>query len=288
MILTSVIKKHISQQFFNILGRPPHLDNPKTFNEKLQWLKLYYHHPLQTICADKYKAREYVSNKVRSQYLIPLLGVYDNENQIDFDKLPSKFILKTNQGSGYNIVCHDKDKLDIVTTKNKLHTWLLPQSNHYFHAYEWGYKNIKPKIICEQLLEDKKDLIEYQFYCFHGQPKLLVVVSERKILAKVDYFNLNWQRLPIRKISPNSKNGVTKPADFDKMVNLAKRLAHDFPFVRVDMYYVNHKIYTGELTFFPNAGYGTFNPIMWDYKFGDLINLKAVKKTSWILNYVNY
>ena len=216
-----------------------------------------------------------------------MLGVYDNENQIDFDKLPNKFILKTNQGSGYNIVCHDKSKLDVNDTKNKLNLWLKPQSNHYFHAYEWSYKNIKPKIICEKLLEDKNDLKEYQFHCFHGQPKCIIVVSERKTEAKVDFYDLNWNRLPLRKKSSPSQKEINKPYCLTEMISIAKKLSNNFPFVRVDLYEVNKQIYTGELTFFPNAGFGTYNPISWDYKFGDLINLKTIKINK-LLKFINY
>jgi len=270
-------KKYIEQQFQTTVGYFPNIDHPQTFNEKIQWLKLYYHNPLLTKCADKYLVREYIIEKIGEEYLVPLLGVYDNENQINFDKLPNKFVLKLNNSSRHNIICQDKDNLDIIDTKTKLKKWLKPSSNLYYYSYEWAYRDIKPKIVCEKFLETKEDLKDYQFLCFHGKVEMLQVASERKTGVKVDFYDLNWKRLLLRKLSPNSENGVKKPYLFNQMIEIAEKLSQDFPLVRVDLYEVNKQIFTGELTFYPNAGMGKFNPISWDYKLGKLIDLNILK-----------
>ncbi len=254
-------------------GKRLNLNNPQTFNEKLQWLKLYYHNPLMTKCADKVTVRDYIAEKIGEQYLVPCLGIYDNPNDIDFDKLPSKFVLKVNWGSGQNIIVRDKSKLDIESTKKMLAAWMCPTSNHYFNFFEWPYKNITPKIIIEQFMDFGEDLMDYKIMCYNGIPKNLFVCSERNTNLKVTFFDLNWKRLPFIRKYPASEKKISKPALLNKMLEFSEILAKPFPFVRVDFFYYNNQLYIGEMTFFPGAGHEVFDPYKWDKKLGDLLVL---------------
>jgi len=266
-------RETIMEQFLLWAGYSPNIDNPRTFNEKVQWLKLYYRDPLMTQCADKYKVRDYIKENIGEEYLIKLLGVYDDVNQIEFDKLPDKFVLKVNHGCAQNIICENKDELDIEDAKNKLREWLKPGSNHYYFSYEWSYKNIKPNIVCEAFIGTQADLKDYKFMCFNGRVKLMYVSSERKTGLKIDFFDLTWRKLPFINSFPNSQQEIRKPKNFDLMVSLAEKLARPFPLVRVDLYEVDGRVYTGEMTFYPNNGFRPFNPEEWDCKLGDMLKL---------------
>lgn len=289
MILKNqAIKEKIIEQFTQQVGYIPNIDNPKSFNEKIQWLKLYYRNPLLTKCADKYTVREYVKEKIGEQYLIPLIGIYDNPDQIDFNKLPNKFVLKTNNGSGKNIICKNKKKLNIEETKSKLTEWLKPENSHYFYSYEWAYKDIKPKIICEEYLESKDgDLKDYKFMCFHGKIENIFVCTDRKNSLKVNFYDLNWKLLPFTRLYPNSNKKISKPKYFKKMVEIAEMLAKDFPFVRVDLYENKNNIYFGELTFYPGNGMEKFQPPEWDYKMGKFLSIKNIVNNQ-IRDYLQY
>lgn len=274
------IKYCLQELFQRFAGYKLNLDNPQTFNEKLQWLKLYHHrhpNPLMTKCADKVGVRDYIAEKIGAEYLVPCLGVWDNPDDIDFDKLPDRFVLKVNWGSGQNIIVKDKSKLDIANAREKLRQWMKPESNHYFAFFEWCYKDIKPKIIAEKFLDFGTDLLDYKIMCYNGQPKNLFVCSERFSGLKVTFFDLNWKRLPFTRLYPASLVKIEKPQFFDKMLEISKILAKDFPFVRVDFFCVNNKLYVGELTFFPGAGHEKFEPNEWDKKLGDLLVLPRKK-----------
>jgi hypothetical protein len=269
-----IIKGVISEQFVSAVGYILNLEKPKSFNEKLQWLKLNYHNPLLTICADKYRVREYVKNKIGEEYLIKIIDSYNNIAQIDIGVLPEKFVLKVNHGSGQNIICKDKNKMDWRVEKEKLKEWMNPESNHYFYSYEWCYKHIKPKIICEEFLDDfSDDVKDYKFMCFNGKSELMFVCSERNSSLKVDFFDLNWNKLPFERFYPNSTKDIKKPENFERMITLANKLAEPFPFVRVDFYEINNKIYFGEMTFYPGNGMEPFSPVEWDYKLGEYLKL---------------
>ena len=270
----------LEEQFRRYAGYKLNLDKPQTFNEKLQWLKLYYHrhpNPLLTVCADKVAVRDYIAEKIGEEYLIPCLGVWDNPDDIDFDKLPNKFVLKVNWGSGQNIIVKDKSKLDIADAREKLRQWMKRESNHYFAFFEWPYKDIKPKIIAEKYMDFDVDLMDYKIMCYNGMPKNLFVCSERFSGLKVTFFDLNWKRLPFIRQYPASSKKIEKPKSFDKMLEFSKILAKPFPFVRVDFFYLNGNLYIGELTFFPGAGIETFTPEEWDKKLGDLLVLPKDK-----------
>ena len=268
-------KKYIIEhQFEQAVGYKPNIDNPRSFNEKMQWLKLYNEDPLLTKCADKYLVREYVKEKIGEEYLIPLLGVWDSPDDIDFDKLPNQFVLKVNWGSGQNIIVKDKAKLDIEETKTKLREWLSPHSNHYYYSFEWSYKNIKPKIIAEQFIQQlNNDLYDYKFFSYRGKVKNLFVVSDRFNKKYFDFYDTDWNKLPFERVYHNSPNGIIKPQNLDRMISLAETLSKDFPFARVDFYDLENKIYFGEITFYPGNGMEAFEPVEWDYKLGEMLTL---------------
>jgi hypothetical protein len=265
---------YISYQFFMDLGYNLDILNPKTFNEKIGWLKLFNEDPLLTICADKYRAREYVEEKIGPQALVPLIGVYDSPYEIDFSALPEKFVLRVNWGSGYNIICKDKKNLNIQKAINKLNGWMKKESNNYIHSFEFSYKNIVPKITCEHYLEQPDgQLLDYKFFCFHGQAQYIQVDFGRFTNPSRSFYDRQWELMDFTTIWKRQEEPIPKPEGFDKMIELAEKLARGFVFMRVDFYNVDGKIYFGEMTFYPDNGTGVFIPHEWDGKFGDLLTL---------------
>lgn len=267
----------IKKQFRECVGYELNLKRPRSFNEKMQWLKLYYQHPLLTRCADKAAVRGYVAETIGAEYLVPGLGIYQHPEDIDFDRLPDKFVLKTNHGYRQNIICRSKDTLDRHLALEQLRAWIRPEANLYFQTYEWCYRDIPPRIVCETLLEveDGGDLKDYKVMCFNGKPELLFVCSDRWTELKVDFFDLDWNRLPFTRSHPLSSTPLEKPATFHQMVDLAAKLAAPFPFVRVDFYEVQGRALFGEMTFYPGSGMERFDPVEWDYKLGALLTLPA-------------
>jgi len=263
----------LKKNFYKHLGYSLDLEHPQTFNEKIQWLKCFYRDPIMTQCADKAAVREFVKNIIGERYLVPVYGIYDTVDEINIDELPNEFVLKPTHSSGRVIICQDKKKTNWSNESNKLRKWL--GENYYYTNGEWVYKDIKPKIICEKLLSG--EMIDYKFMCFHGEPQLLFTCSEREKDLKVTFFDLQFNKLPfIRKYK--SSNNVIKPINFEKMIEFSKLLASEFPFVRVDFYENEGKLYFGELTFFPGNGMEWFEPIEWDYKLGKLLDLSKVRK----------
>ena len=276
-------KTHIHRQFVARVGYQPDFENPRSFNEKIQWLKLNYRDPLLTKCSDKLEVRKYIREKIGESYLVELLDVYDRVGQIDLEKLPDKFALRINHGSGQNLICRDKSKLDWTGARNELREWIKPKSNHYYYSYEWGYKGIRPRIVCEKHLEDLEGGVagDFRLYCFNGRAKIILVCSDVLTDIKVDYFDLEWNKLPIRGAYQNIGKGVKKPERFDLLVELAEKLARPFPFVRVDFLEVGGEVYFGEMTFYPGNGTVPFSPMEWDHTLGDMLVLpRAVKRTS--------
>jgi len=255
-------------------GKNLNLENPTTFNEKLQWLKLYDRNPIYTNYADKYLVREFVKNTIGEKYLVPLIAVYDSADEINWNALPNKFIVKCNHASGRNIICMNKDNFDIIDARKKLAKWI--GHNFFWHGREWAYKNIKPRIIVEHFLEDDKgDLLDYKFMCFNGKTKCLFVCSDRNNGEglKVDFYDMNWKHMNFERHYKNSGRTILKPEGFDIMVELAQKLSKGIPFVRVDFYEVNGNIYFGELTFFPGNGLEEFTPEFYDELLGSWINI---------------
>jgi len=277
-------RKWVELIWWSKTGKKLDLDNPRSFNEKIQWLMVYDHRPEYTKLVDKYLVRNYVEDTVGSKYLVPLLGVWDSPDEINFDLLPNQFVLKCNHNSGEGMcVCRTKEKIDIPTVKKKLRHAL--SKNYYYGGREWSYKNVHPRILCEQFIVDNDPnntagtLIDYKFYCFNGEPKFLYVgvddiSSGTKGDAKLSFVDLDWKTPPFYRTDHEPiPVDVEKPERFDEMIKIAKDLSKGFPFVRVDLYWVNEKIYFSEMTFYPGAGYGFFSPEEWEKRLGDWIIL---------------
>ena len=272
-------KLYLKIKYKRTFNKKLNLKNPQTFNEKLQWLKLYNRNPEYTKMVDKYEVREYIKEKIGEEYLIPLIGVYDKFDDIDFDKLPNQFVIKCNHDSGGLVICKDKSKFDIESARKKINRSL--KTNYYYSGREWPYKNVKPKILIEKYMEDNVDkgLIDYKFMCFNGEPKLSFTCSERYADGlKVTFFDLDWNKLPVERHYPSSDKRIQKPVNYDLMVKFSTILSQSIPFVRVDWYEINGKLYFGELTFYPGSGFEEFNSYEWDYKIGNLLDLKWCNK----------
>lgn len=265
-------------QVHRIAGYWPDLDNPKTFNEKLNWYKLYYHDPLMTRCADKYEMRGYLKEKGLEKYQNKVYGIWDNVDDIDFEALPQEFVIKSTHGTAQTIVCKDKSKLDTAKAKKEMRFWL--KTNQCGAGYEWAYKNIKPRIICEELIhtEDGLPPKDYKFFCFNGEPKMLFVGSERvDDHVKFDFFDLDWNHLPVLQGHPNSPKPIARPQELEEIIDICKVIAPDFPHVRIDFYIEDHKIMIGELTFYHFDGFVRFKPQSYDELFGSYFKLPEKK-----------
>ena len=247
----------------NYTGDKLNLGNPRTFNEKLQWLKLNTRDPLYSTLVDKYAVKEWIANKIGEQYVIPTLAVYDSVDQIDLDKLPDRFVLKCNHDCGSVVICKDKSSFDLDAAKKKLDAAL--KQNYYWNSREWPYKNVKPRIIAEPYLEDESgELRDYKVYAFNGQCDYLMLCFDRqKGETKFIYFDRNWA---IQKEFSNDgrKYGdtikVERPHNLDLIFEFAEKLSSGFPFVRVDFYEVNGQLFLGEMTFYPSAGFDGTRP----------------------------
>ncbi len=264
-------------QFLYKQKRLPDLLNPKTLNEKLQWLKLNYRDPIIPICADKYAVREHLENLGLQNYLIPLITTIRSNEEIQFDKLPNRFVAKAAHSSGWNILCKDKTTLDRRRFEQSLYTWL--QTNFYEIGREWIYKDISPKIVVEEFIETAagESPWDYKFFCFHGEPKFIQVDYSRFSNHTRNLFDLKWNLLPCSLEYPNSDNVSDPPTNLQEMIQLAGKLSEDFPFVRVDLYDVDEKVYFGELTFCPGKACERFRPTSWDYTLGEYLNLPLAR-----------
>ena len=273
-------EKYLSYLYRSKLGKPLNLSNPVTFNEKLQWLKIHDRKPEYTTMVDKYAVKKYVADRIGKQYIIPTLGVWNSFDEIDFEKLPNQFVLKCTHDSGGLVICRNKSKFDKNRAKKKISKCL--KKNFYYMGREWPYKNVRPRIIAEEYMEDNntKDLRDYKFFCFNGKAKLLFIVSERQNKyeeTKYDYYDANFKHLPFTNGHPNSKKAIDKPKNFELMKKLAEKLSQGIPHVRIDFYEINGIVKFGEITFFTRSGWVTFVPSEWDRKLGDLINLPNCK-----------
>lgn len=273
-------KMNIKMMFRIYLGKRLNLKEPRTFNEKLQWIKLYDRNPQYTVMVDKYAVRQYVSDIIGSDYLIPLLGVWDKADDVSFEELPDRFVLKSNHDSGSVVVCKNKNDLDKRKTI-EFFTRSLKHSGCY-HGREWPYKNVPRKIIAEQYMEDNvtHELRDYKFHCFDGEPKFILVCTGRKSKEglREDFFDIDWNHLDVQRPEHgNASFSIPRPNQLDQMIELSKKLSQNITFSRIDFYLVNGKIYFGEITLFPTSGYTAFVPENYDAMFGSWIHLPIDK-----------
>ena len=276
-------KTYLRIKYYLRMGRRLNLNNPTAFTEKLQWLKLYGRRPIDTVLSDKYAVKEYIAKTIGEQYVIPLLGVWDRFEDIDFDALPNQFVLKCTHDSGGILVCKDKTQLDIEEIKKKFNRSL--KTDYYVYSRERAYKNIPRRIIAEEYKEDSKtkELRDYKFFCFDGVPKLLFVASDRQVKGeetKFVFFDMVFNHVPIINGHPNAKELPEKPSRFEEMKELAAKLSKDIPHVRVDFYEVDGRVFFGEMTYSHWGGMTPFEPEEWDYTIGSWIKLPQVNKTN--------
>lgn len=258
-------------------GRFCHLRNPQTYNEKLNFLKLYYKNPLYTTLVDKFEVKKYISNIIGEQYIIKTLGIYNLFEEIDFSSLPNQFVIKCTHDSEGLVIVKDKSTFDVEAAKTKIEKAL--KYNFFYIGREWPYKNVQPRIIIEEYLEDHIDgeLRDYKFFCFNGVPKVMFVATDRsKGATKFDFFDLDFNHLDIVQHYPNAGD-VRKPTNFCEMIDLSKKLSEGFPHVRVDFYEVEGRLYFGEMTFFHFSGFMPFKPDKWDRIFGEWLDINELE-----------
>lgn len=268
-------EKYLRRAYRVFMGKKLDLQDPQTYTEKLQWLKLYDHRQEYTQMVDKYAVKAYVAEKIGSEYVIPLLGVWERARDIDFDALPQRFVLKTTHDSGGIVLCTDKSKLDIQATRKTLQKYL--SRNYYAVKREWPYKNVKPRIIAEAYMVDSSyhELRDYKFFTFAGQPKVLYIVQGRGrgAATTADFFDMDFQHLPFAIDHDMASIPPEKPVQFEAMKRFAALLSEGTPQLRVDFYEVDGKLYFGEMTFFHCSGLAAFYPKKWDRIFGDWVQL---------------
>lgn len=264
-------KSFLKLRYWSLTGKKLNLEDPKTLNEKLQWLKLYNRDPFYRKLVDKQDVKEYIAQTIGEEYLIPTLGVWDRFEDIDFDSLPQRFVLKCTHDSGSVVLCGDKDTFDIAAAREKLNDKL--SKSLFWEGREWPYKGLKPRIIAEQYMEneDGSELVDYKFFCFGGDPEFVYVsqgLSDHHT-ARISYVSMDWKPEPFHRSDFMQFEEIpSKPKNFDKMVEFSRKLASDYPFVRVDFYEICGKLYFGEITFFPGSGYTEFKPDEWNLFWG--------------------
>ena len=269
----------LKRKFRALMGYELNLENPQTFNEKLQWLKLHDRNPEYIRMVDKYEVKQYVAGIIGEEYIIPTLGVWNSFEEIDFNKLPNQFVLKCTHDSGGIVICKDKKAFNIRSAKDKINKSL--KRSYFYYGREWPYKKVKPRIIAEPYLTDESgiELMDYKFMCFQGVPKIILICKDRFTETGIteDFFDSNWNHLNFKRLEHEcSKEEIVKPRELDELLNISVELSRNIPFIRCDYYIVQEKIYFGELTFYPASGFEPFDPPEWDKKLGDWIQLPAV------------
>lgn len=262
-----------------VIGRRLNLKNPKTFNEKLQWLKINDRNDIYAKLVDKYEVKKHVAEKIGEEYIIPTIGVYNKFGEIDFEKLPEQFVIKCTHDSGGLVICKDKNRFDKVAAEKKIKKSL--RRKYYRHSREWSYKNVKPRVIVEKYMENKDndELTDYKVMCFNGKAKMIFTCTERfGDGLKVTFFDLDWKKLPFERHYPASKKDIPRPKNLKKMIELSEKLAEGLTFVRMDWYEINGKLYFGEYTFYPGSGMEEFTPEEWDRRLGDMMDLSGIKR----------
>lgn len=254
------------------MGKRLNLDNPQTFNEKLQWLKLYDRKPIYTTMVDKFEAKKYVASIIGEEYIIPTLGVWERFEDIDFNQLPDQFVLKCTHDSGGLVICRDKSSLDIEAARKKIKSSL--KTNYYWVFREWPYKNVYPRIIAEQYLEDesKTELKDYKVFNFDGEPKLIEIDFDRFFSHKRNIYTTDWELINMAIQYPTDPNrNFDKPTVLEEIIDLSRKLSASIPHLRTDFYCIGDRILFGELTFYHESGFGKFSSPEWDYILGSWI-----------------
>lgn len=266
--------------YFKHFRRFINFNNPKTFNEKIQWRKLNYRNEEYTKLVDKYRVKQYITKLIGEEYVIPTLGVWNNVDDIDFKSLPEKFVLKCNNDSGGIVICKNKKDFDEAKAKSFLKERL--KNNGYWYGREWPYKNVKPCIIAEKYMEDSisKDIKDYKFFCFNGSMEFFDIDIDRFIEHRANYYDRNGNFLPFGKTycPPDYTKKIEMPKNLDKMIELAETISHNTVLSRIDFYEIDGQVYFGEITFYPGSGFSPFTDEKWDYKLGDMIDLPNIKK----------
>lgn len=273
---------YLKVQFILLMGKRLNLKNPKTYCEKLQWLKLYDRRPEYVTMVDKVAVKDYVSSIIGEEYIIPTLGVWENPKDIEWDALPNQFVLKCTHDSGGLVICRDKTKLNKTVAMKKLQKKL--KQNYYKVWREWPYKEVPRRIIAEKYIEpmpNQKDLPDYKWYCFDGEPKFCQVIQDRYSIETIDFFDTNWKHMDFIGLNPKADNAINppvRPINLSKQLDLVKRLASGIPFSRIDLYIIDETILFGEITLYPMSGFGLFRPYHYNKILGDMIDLNTIKR----------
>lgn len=265
---------YLKYMYRKVMGKKLDLENPRTFNEKLQWLKLHDRRPEYTKMVDKYEVRQYIKEKIGEEYLIPLVGgPWDKFEDIDFSKLPEQFVLKCTHDSGSVAICKDKKNFDIPLVRNRFNRAL--KGNFFYGGREWPYKNVKPRIIAERYISDTKgeEIVDYKLHCFNGEVKLILVCADRTSEEKKVFYGSQWNKLPVKRPNMSSDVEISRPRMLKHMIRIAQIFSAQIPFLRVDLYETSGKLYFGELTFFPAGGFEAFEPEEWDAIMGEWLRL---------------
>lgn len=275
-------KIYLSLRYRFQMGHWIDWNNPKTFTEKIQWLKLYNRRPEYTTMVDKYAAKQYIADRIGEKYIIPTLGVWEKPEDIDWNSLPSKFVLKTTSGGGGCgvLICKDKARFDKQQAIKRINESLA--NDIYLNLREWPYKNVTKRVIAEKFITSEKnqtssDLPDYKFFCFYGEPKYCQVIRDRHSKETIDFYDMEWNHQDFVGLNPVVRNGLTpviRPKHFNEMKGICRKLAKNIPFVRIDLYVIDNDIYFGEITFYPASGIGKFTPKDWDVKLGKLIQIE--------------
>ena len=266
-------KQYLKIKYRLKMGKKLNLENPQTYNEKLQWLKLYDRKPIYSKLVDKYEVREIIRKKIGEEYLIPLLGVYEKFNQINFESLPNQFVIKTTHDCGGIVICKDKSKFNQKEAQKKIEHHL--RKNYYYMHREWPYKKVNPRIIIEKYMvdESRTELKDYKFFCFDGEPKLMFVATDRGVDTRFNFYDMNFKQINLQQHYKNSNKEIDRPKNFDTMISIAKKLSENLPHIRVDLYDVNGHIYFGELTLYHFSGFEKFYPEEYDLILGKELKL---------------
>lgn len=266
-------EKYLKFMYKLKMNKKLNLDNPQTFNEKMQWLKLNDRNPEYTKMVDKYEVKEYVASIIGNEYIIPTIGIWDKFEEIDFNELPDKFVLKCTHDSGGLVICNNKKFFDFKKAKSKINKCL--KKNYFFVWREWSYKNVKPRIIAEKYMVDESgiELKDYKLFCFNGKVKIILVCSNRFEELHETFFDNEWNILQLKRPNHEVDKNIKQPLNFEKMKSAAEKIAQGKKFVRIDFYESGKKMYFGEITFYPASGFNGFEPEEWDLELGNLIDI---------------